>query len=146
MLMKYKPSAFLLLYICTVLSSSQTFAQNQENSLPPDLPQKLTLVQAVMCEGIKELIPQNEAIVFSLARGEVYCFTFFDPVPERTFIHHTWFFRDERRRKVKLTLKIPNYKTQSKIQLREEDKGPWRVEVSDEEGNILHILRFSITN
>ena len=127
-------------------SPSQTPAQNQNNPSSTEVSKQVTLAQAVMCEGIKELTPQNEAIAFPLARGEIYCFTLFDPVPEQAFIHHYWFFRDEPRRKVRLTLKTPRWSTFSRIQLREADRGPWRVEVADSEGNILRVLRFSITD
>ncbi|MBW1746394.1 MAG: DUF2914 domain-containing protein, partial [Deltaproteobacteria bacterium] len=34
----------------------------------------------------------------------------------------------------------------SSIQFREADKGLWRVEITDPEGNIFHVLRFSITD
>ena len=33
-----------------------------------------------------------------------------------------------------------------KRQLREADRGTWRVEITDKEGNIFKILRFSITD
>jgi hypothetical protein len=32
------------------------------------------------------------------------------------------------------------------MHLRKNDKGPWRVEITDEQGNIFQILRFSITD
>jgi hypothetical protein len=32
------------------------------------------------------------------------------------------------------------------VELRDADKGPWRVEISDEKGIIFHMLRFSITD
>ena len=45
---------------------------------PASSPKKLTLSQAVMCEGIEEFAPLNEAVVFSISLGKVYCFTFFE--------------------------------------------------------------------
>jgi hypothetical protein len=47
---------------------------------------------------------------------------------------------------VRLRLHPPNWATFSTIQLREADKGPWRVEVTDQDGRIFTILRFSITD
>ena len=45
----------------------------------------------------------------------------------------------------KLTLNPPKWSSFSSIQLRESDKGPWRVEINNENGDILKVLRFSIT-
>ncbi|NNG08274.1 MAG: DUF2914 domain-containing protein, partial [Desulfobacteraceae bacterium] len=36
--------------------------------------------------------------------------------------------------------------TFSRIGLRNGEKGPWRVEITDEDGNIFGILRFSVTD
>jgi len=38
------------------------------------------------------------------------------------------------------------WSTYSQIQLRETDKGPWRVEISDQNGKVFDVLRFSITD
>lgn len=124
----------------------QVDPSKSEASLPETtIPKKLTLTQAVMCESIKELVPQNPAIVFSISTGKVFCFTSFNPVPERTYIYHSWYRMDKLSTKIKLTLNIPAWSTYSSIQLREADIGPWRVEISDDKGNIFEVLRFSIT-
>jgi hypothetical protein len=106
---------------------------------------KIVLVQAVMCEDLQELIPQNPTNIFSIERRKAICFTSFDPVPQKTIIYHQWFHRDQTSAKVKLTLKPPRWSTYSSIQLRAEDIGPWRVEITDSQGRILGVLRFSIT-
>ena len=76
---------------------------------------------------------------------DIFCFTTFDPVPQKTVIYHHWFHRDRPSAKVKLTLKPPRWSSYSSIQLRAEDIGPWRVEIADSQGRIFHVLRFSIT-
>ena len=106
---------------------------------------KIVLVQAVMCEDLLERIPQNPTTIFSIERRKAICFTSFDPVSEKTIIYHQWFHRDQTSAKIKLTLKAPRWSTYSSIQFRAEDIGPWRVEISDSQGNILDVLRFSIT-
>lgn len=107
---------------------------------------KLALYQAAMCEGIEEFEPINEAIVFSISLGKVYCFTYFEPVPQKTWIFHNYYFQDRLIAKAKLIIKPPNWKTYSSIQLREPDKGPWRVEITDSAGRVFKVLRFSITD
>lgn len=119
--------------------------QEGDLSLEPR-PEKLTLVRAAMCEKIEDYAPQNQGIVFSVAIGKITCFTFFDPVPENSFIYHKWYYRDRLTTRIKLSLKTPRWSTFSSIQLREADKGPWRLEVTDSDGNVLQTLRFSITD
>jgi len=135
-----------VMFCVDLFFSHGSFSQNIQNSKPNDVQKKLTMEQGVMCEEIKDLIPQNPAVVFSIKIGKVSCFTSFDPVPEKMFVYHNWFHRDDPSTKKRLTLQPPRWATYSTIQLRETDKGPWRVEISDQKGNILRILRFSITD
>lgn len=107
---------------------------------------QLKMVDAVMCEGVRDLAPVNVAAVFSIDTGKVSCFTSFDPVPRQTFIYQRWYHRGELSTKKKLFLKPPSWSTYSSIQLREADKGPWRVEISDEKGTLFAIVRFSVTD
>ena len=138
---------FLFVMICTnFFFSAPAFPQDNGDPTSTPVAKKLTLVEATMCEGIKDYIPQNQAIVFSMTIGKVSCFTSFDPVPEKTSIYHNWFYRDKLSTRIKLSLQPPCWSTFSSIKLREADKGPWRVEVIDQEGNILDILRFSIVD
>ena len=87
-------------------------------------PKKLTLSQAVMCEGIEEFAPLNEAVVFSIALKKVYCLTFFEPVPKKTWIFHNWYFRDRLIARAKLIIKPRSWKTYSSIQLANPIKAP----------------------
>jgi hypothetical protein len=107
---------------------------------------QLTLVQYLMCESIEELEPKNPAIVFSINVERVICYSVFDPVPQKTAIYHNWYRRDVLNTRIKLSLQPPRWRTYSNIQLRETDKGPWRVEITDADGRVLGILRFSITD
>jgi hypothetical protein len=120
--------------------------QTKETASSKEEPKTLTLVQAVMCEDVQGQTPQHEAIAFSLKVRKVICLTAFDPVPKKDSIHHKWFFRDALHRDAKLTLKPPRWATVSSMQLREADKGPWRVEIRDANGRLLQILRFSIVD
>lgn len=125
-----------------VLFSTPLFSQQKEasKSLKP------VLKQAGLFEDIKDSVPINQGLVFSSSLGKVICFTDFDPVPEKTFIYHKYYFRDKLSSRTKFTLYPPRWATVSEIQLRETDKGPWRVEITDEAGNVLHVIRFSITD
>ena len=147
MCVRYKLLNFLFVLLCTnLVFVLQAFPQDNQSSNSNDALKELKMDRAVMCEEVKDLTPQNPAVVFSIKIGKVSCFTSFDPVPEKTFVYHNWFHRDDPSTKKRLTLQPPRWATYSTIQLRETDKGPWRVEISDQKGNILRILRFSITD
>jgi len=107
---------------------------------------KLSLVQALVCEDVKDGIPSNPAIAFSISAGKIYCYTLFDQITEDTFVYHHWFFRDKPSARIRLSIKQPRWSTFSSIQLREADKGPWRVEITDAGGRLLKNLRFSVTD
>jgi hypothetical protein len=138
-------SFFILVILSLILPGIA--ASQDENDFPvSNKTGTLTLVQAAMCEEVRNRTPYNPGIVFSSTLGKVICFTDFDPVLEKTFVYHKYYFMDELSAKIKLTLNPPRWATRSSIQLRETDKGPWRVEIVDAEDNVLYTLRFSITD
>ena len=126
--------------------SPDIFAQTEEEKTEQAEAAKLTLGRAVMCEEIFANAPLNRTVVFSVLKERAVCFTSFETVPEKTYIYHNWFFRDLPSARIRLELRPPSWSTYSSIQIRKTDIGPWRVEITDAEGNILHVLRFSITD
>jgi len=134
------------LFLVDLLLASQALPGNNQGTSSASGSDGLILVQAVMCEGIKDYRPLNPAMVFSVSIEKVSCFTSFDAVRQKTFIYQEWFHRDELSTRRKLFLQPPRWSTFSSIQLRETDKGPWRVEITDERGKIFRVLRFSITD
>ncbi len=104
------------------------------------------LVKAVMCDSIQNYEPVNSAVVFSIELGRVSCYTQFDPVPKQTFIHHKWYHKDELITNKRLTLNPPAWASFTSVQLRDADKGPWQVVITDAEDNPMQTLRFSITD
>lgn len=136
----------LVLLAAELCFAPLVFCQDPSKPLASQSSKKLTLDRAVMCEEIKDLAPYNPAAVFSITIGQVSCFTLFDPVPEKTFVYHKWYHRDKPSTKKRLTLQPPRWATYTSIQLRETDKGPWRVEIYDKNDRLLDTLRFSITD
>jgi len=107
---------------------------------------ELTLTNAIICEDVRGYKPYNQTIAVSTSLGKAICYTSFDPVPEKTIIYHNWYRFDVMSTSIKLELQPPSWASYSTFQLREADKGPWRVEVTDKDGNVFSILRFSITD
>jgi hypothetical protein len=132
------------LVVAALLAAGVAHGAGQTAPPRPAPPPKL--IQALICEDVKDGIPALPAVTFSISTGKIYCYTFFDQLAEDTVIFHQWFFRDKPSARIRLPLKQPRWTTYSSIQLREADKGPWRVEISDASGRVLKTLRFSVTD
>lgn len=145
--MENKPSrvVLIILSLCLIFFSN-TFSDNWAHSQSPPPTEELGLLRAEMCEDVSEQKTKNTGIAFSVGIGKVHCFTFFDPVPQQTSIYHNWYHREKLSTKIKLRLNSPRWATFSSIQLREADKGPWRVEITDQKGRVRRVLRFSIVD
>jgi L-rhamnose mutarotase len=105
----------------------------------------MKLVRSLMCEYIKAYEPQHPSVVFSINTGKISCYTTFDGIKKSTHVFHKWYRRDALVTAKRLSLKPPSWSTYSSIQLREADKGPWRVEIRNARNQLLRTLRFSIT-
>jgi len=124
---------------------SQALAE-EDDIVQPEQMNKPTLEAAVTCEEVREQSPYNPAVVFSTSIGKVHCFSAFDAVEDKIYIYHNWYRADKLATRKRLALNPPHWSTYSTVQLREADKGPWRVEISDQDGKVLSVLRFSITD
>ena len=107
---------------------------------------KLIVVRAKTCEEMSNLQPVNQTTVFSASRDKAFCFAEIEGIVTTTHIYHNWIRRDQQVSGIKLVVKPPRWSTVSSISLRENDKGPWRVEITDMNGDILKILRFSVVD
>jgi hypothetical protein len=131
---------FLFLSPLPIWSAEKNHASSNNKSGKP------LLIEATMCEEIKDGVPVNRAILFSIEKGKVICFNAFDKIPERTTIFHKWYFRDKLIYRNRLSLKPPRWSTYSSIKLRDTDRGPWRVDIVNQESHVYQTLRFSIAD
>ena len=143
-------SPFILkLLVVAVLSFSPYFtslakAETKKSTQEPIAAKTVVLGKAVVCEAVKKSIPQGGAIAFSISLGRVYCFTEFPVVPQKMHIYHNWYHRDKKRAGVKLLLKPERWSTFSYVTFKKQDLGPWRIDITDQQGKVLRTLRFSI--
>ena len=140
-----------LLILCISISCSVLIAilpQNcySETSTPKNEQPQFKLLNAYVCEDVEEGIPSNRSVAFSVSIESICCYTLFDEIREDSSIYHRWLFHDKPVAKFKLFLKAPRWATYSSIQLREADKGPWRVEIRDSNNRLLKTIRFSIVD
>lgn len=106
----------------------------------------LVLTRAGICESLENLNPVNTGVVFSVSQGQIYCFSDFGGVRSQTVVYHRWYHRDALTTQIRLKVYPPRWATYSMLKLREVDKGPWKVEITDAEGRVLSVLRFSIVD
>jgi hypothetical protein len=144
--MKMTPRKILLKCFFTLLAVLLLLPGVVWTEEPPPLYLEPTLVKAVMCENIHKFSPVNDAVVFSMKLGRIYCFTEFDPVPKQTIIYHKWYHNGNLVSVKQLTVNPPRWSSISSVQLRDADKGVWQVDVTDANDKFYRTLRFSITD
>jgi hypothetical protein len=144
--MKLLAHRLTVIFLAFILFSSTDALSQDVKDSRSTVSSRPNLVRALMCENMADSDPKSQGIVFSVSIGRVLCFSDFEVVPKKTFIYHNWFFRDRLVTRLKLALQPPRWAGTTSIQLREADRGPWRVEVTDQEGYIFQTLRFSITD
>lgn len=101
--------------------------------------------EAVMCENVLEGLPVNKTIIFNVSKTSAYCWSQFDPVPEDGVVYHEWYRKGILITRKKLAVHRPRWATYSRLPLRQADIGPWRLNITDDNGNVLKTLRFSVT-
>lgn len=136
----------LTIFTSLILSPLLGWSSKDNNASSNNKSGKPVLIEATMCEEIKDGRPLNRAILFSIEKGKVICFSAFEKIPERTTIFHKWYFRDKLIYRNKLSLKPPRWSTYSSIKLRDTDRGPWRVDIVNQENHVYQTLRFSIAD
>lgn len=104
-----------------------------------------TLKKAVMCESVQDGLPVDQTIVFDVAKRSAYCWSDFDPVTDDSVIYHKWYRNGELISSFKLAVHPPRWAVYSSLRLRHADVGPWSLDITDENGNILKTIRFSIS-
>lgn len=140
-------SATLIGLLAALLLGLSLPSFSQEQSSPaPNQTAGLILTRAGICESLENLNPVNAAAVFSVSQGQIYCFTDFGAVRSQTVVYHRWYHRDALTTQIRLKIYPPRWATYSMLKLREVDKGPWKVEITDAEGRVLSVLRFSIVD
>jgi hypothetical protein len=135
---------FIIYFITPICLASICFSQEGPLTAQAKVPSPIEMTQSFLCEEMKDGRPLNEGLIFSYDAGKITCFTEFDHVAEKTVIYHCWYFKEDLSTKRKLILNPPRWSAFSQIQLREGDKGPWRIDITDQKGNILQTLRFSV--
>ncbi len=127
-----KSQIFALFFLIISLSAT---AQTQD----------INIKQFDFATAIEDRQPTGIDTVFTADIGTVYCFTQVEGISDTTQITHEWYYKDEEKARVDLTVATNNWRTWSSKTILESWTGPWRVMVLGPNGNVLATKNFVIT-
>lgn len=111
------------------------------------LASELIITNPSICKGVVNHQPVGAGEVFGSDVDKLFCFTrVVGPyhVEKEQYVVHVWYYQQEERARVTLPVKSSNWGTYSSKIIRSHEKGPWRVDVVDPQGEIIITLAFSI--
>lgn len=81
---------------------------------------------------------------FSTDVGTVFCYTHLTGVQDTTEIAHVWYYQDEEKARVPLSVRSSDWRTWSSKKILPSWAGEWTVRVEDAEGNVLGSSSFIV--
>jgi hypothetical protein len=91
----------------------------------------------------REVVSQGAS--FSTSVGKLYCFSKIASIDSHTNVVHAWYYGSEERARVSLNVSPPAWRTYSSKVIQAHEIGVWRVEILDQDGNLLDTVRFQVT-
>ena len=104
----------------------------------------LEVSKSAICSEIVNRSPADGGVRFSPEVGKLYCFSRISNIESPTQIQHVWYFNNTERARVELSVNPPYWRTYSSKRIMPEETGRWRVDILDNEGNVLKTLGFDI--
>ena len=123
------------LVVFSLLITNLNIAQEQE---------ELKIEELVFCTAIDERQPSGVDTVFVDTVKQVYCFTRITGATDTTSISHVWYYKDEEKAVVNLSVRSTSWRTWSSKTILKEWDGEWRVDVVTLEGAIIKSKEFII--
>ncbi|HTN44044.1 MAG TPA: DUF2914 domain-containing protein [Nitrospiria bacterium] len=114
-------------------------AYAQEKTAPP-----ITVEEAMIASRVENLTPVSPDVAFDASVGKLYCFTRIKSDRPPTLIKHLWFQGDRMVMEVTLPIKSASWRTYSTKTILPSATGPWKVDVTSEDGTVLKTLTFTI--
>ena len=99
----------------------------------------------LICQGIIKRTPVKPGKRFSNMVDSLYCYTKISNSGRKQELQHIWYYNDREMTRVLYNVKPSfNYRSWSKKTIYPENIGKWRVDVMDQDGNILGSRSFTI--
>lgn len=107
--------------------------------------QDISIQQFDFAKAIEDRSPSGVDTAFTADVGTVYCFTQIKGITDTTQITHEWYYKNEEKARVNLTVAGDNWRTWSSKKVLASWTGPWRVMVIGPNGNVLATKNFIIS-
>jgi hypothetical protein len=127
-----------LLIIVFVLAGLQIATAQESNE------GQLRVTKMVFCKEIVGLEPLSEETTFSNQTKKIFCFTKIEGAQFDMQITHRWYYEDSLMAEVKLPVRSGAWRTYSSKNIMEDWIGNWRVEVVDDEGELIRKESFVV--
>ncbi len=103
---------------------------------------EITVDRIAICTAVVDREPQGEGTEFDATVERLYCFTTLNGAAGQ--VVHAWYQGDSLRAEVTLNKgKAGRWRTHSNKKMTPEWQGKWRVDVLDENGNVLKSAEFT---
>lgn len=101
------------------------------------------VAEAVICVDVQDREPVDPGVVFPADIGKVWCWSKIKG-GEGTTITHAYYYQGEEKALIELRIGSPLWRTYSNKKILSSWTGEWRVDIIDENGEVLKSLDFTI--
>jgi hypothetical protein len=108
--------------------------------------QQLQVAEMAFATSMDERLPVDTDTSFSAEVGTIFCFTRITGATDTSEVTHEWYFKDEEKARIDLSVASNDWRTWSSKTILESWKGSWRVMVVDADGEVLATKNFVITD
>jgi len=100
--------------------------------------------EIAVCTAVENREPVAADTSFSADIATLYCFTKVTGAAADSSISHVWYYNDEEKARIKLSVRADAWRTWSSKQIAEDWTGNWRVDVESAAGTVLGSKAFVI--
>jgi hypothetical protein len=97
----------------------------------------LTVEKMIFCTGIEDRTPVGESTQFFESAERIYCYSRINGAADTLDVTHVWFYGDEEKARVDLTVKSASWRTWSSKKMLPAWTGAWRVDILGPGGEVL---------
>lgn len=115
----------------------------QSEAVAEEVQATMTVEKAVACKEVSDRQPVGEADEFPLSVGKVYIWTFVTGGKDRT-VKHAYFLEGRYVQTIELEIRSERFRTWSYKTMWPDCVGNWKVNVTDEDGNVLDAVNFVV--
>jgi len=119
-----------MLVIAAVLAASTVVSPSARGG-------DLAVETMVFCTGIEDRMPVGESTQFFESAERIYCYTRIDGAADTLDVTHVWYYGDEEKARIALTVKSASWRTWSSKKMLPGWSGVWHVDVLGPDGNLL---------